>query len=117
MFRREFMHIGNIELFLGEVTITSAFMKLKRKQFLEPDTMRLIPTGGYTCNNKYSKKSLMWLLHMEQTDGVNIMHAREGREYKLPELPGISVDGYCSETHTNYEFFFVFSRPHVPDVP
>jgi len=47
----------------------------------------------------------MWLLHMEQTDGVAIKHARNGREYRLSELPHFSVDGYCTETNTVYEFF------------
>jgi len=42
----------------------------------------------------------MWLLHMEETDGVKIMHGRNGREYKVPELPQFSVDGYCPETLT-----------------
>jgi hypothetical protein len=72
---------------------------------LRPDTIGLIPTAGYTCNNKYSKKAIMGLLHMEQTDGVVIKHARNGREYILTELPHFSVDCYCAETNTVYEFF------------
>jgi len=47
----------------------------------------------------------MWLLHMEQTHWVVIKHARNGREYILPELPHFSVDVYCGETNTFYEFF------------
>jgi len=47
----------------------------------------------------------MWILHMEQTDGCTIMHARNGREFRLPELPRYSVDGYCAETKTVYEFW------------
>ena len=47
----------------------------------------------------------MWLLHMEQTYGLTIKHARNGREYRLPELPHFSVDGYCVETNTIYEIF------------
>jgi len=46
----------------------------------------------------------MWLLHMEQSYGVAIMHARNGREYRLPELPHFSLDGYCAEKNTVYEF-------------
>ena len=75
-----------------------------RRRFLKPDTIGLIPTEGYTCNNKYSKKVIMWLLHMEQTDGVAIKHARNEREYRLCELPHFSVDCYCAETNTVYEF-------------
>jgi len=48
---------------------------------------------------------MMWLFHMELTDGVVIKHARNGREYRLPELPHLSVDGYCAETNTFHEIF------------
>jgi len=55
----------------------------------------LIPKGGgYSGNRNYSVKALMGILHMEQTDGCTIMHARHGREFRLPELPRYSVDGY-----------------------
>ena len=37
--------------------------------------------------------------------GVAIKHVRKGREYRLPELPHFSVDGYCAETNKVYEFF------------
>ena len=36
----------------------------------------------------------MWLFDTEQTEGVVIKHARNGRENRLPELPHFSVDGY-----------------------
>jgi len=36
------------------------------------------------------------------------MHARNGREYRLPELPRFIVVGYCSETLTVYEFLGCF---------
>jgi hypothetical protein len=41
---------------------------------------------------------------MERIDGCCIQHARNGREYRPPELPHYSVDGYCAETRTVYEF-------------
>jgi hypothetical protein len=47
----------------------------------------------------------MWLLHMKQTDGVVIMHARNGREYRLPEIHNFSVDDYFAEMNTVHEFF------------
>jgi len=99
------MQIGNIDVFLESITITSACNKLLRKRFLQPDTIGLILPGEYTCNNNFSKKALVWLLHMEETDSVKIMHCRNGREYKSPDLPRFNVDGYCPETGTVYEFF------------
>jgi len=78
------------------------------RKFLKLDTIGLILTGGYTCNNKYSKKANMWLPHMELTDGVVIKHARNGIEYRLPKLPYFSVDGYRAETNRVYEVFGCF---------
>jgi hypothetical protein len=51
----------------------------------------------------------MWILHMEQTDDCTIMHDRNVREFRLPEFPRYSVDSYCAETKTVYEFWDVFS--------
>jgi hypothetical protein len=69
------MEIGNIDVFLEAVVIASACNKMLRKQFLKPETVGLIPAGGYSCNNKYSKKASMWLLHTEQVDGCHTMYA------------------------------------------
>jgi len=80
VFRREFMQIGHINVFVESITIASAGNKFLRKRFRKSDTIGLIPTGRYTCKNRYSKKALMWLLHMEETVGVQIMHCRNGRE-------------------------------------
>jgi len=55
----------------------------------------------------------MWLLHMEQEDGVKIKHGRFGREYRVPELPYFSVDCYCPETRTIYEFNSCFHHGHT----
>ena len=49
--------------------------------------------------------AMMWLQHMELTDGLMVMHGRNGREYNVPELLHFSVDGYCPETRKMYEFF------------
>jgi hypothetical protein len=86
-FRREFKDTGHIQVFQESYTIASACNKVFRKQFLQPDTIGLIPTGGYSGNVKYSKKAVMWIVYKEQTDGCNILHGRNGREYRLPELP------------------------------
>ena len=59
MFRREFLQIGHIDVFVESITIASACNKFLRKRFLQPDTIGFIPTVGYTCNNKYRKKTIM----------------------------------------------------------
>ena len=72
--------------------MVSACNKVLWPTFLKHDTIGLNPTGGYTCN-KYSEKAMKCLLHIEQTDGVEITNARNRREYRLPELHHFSVDG------------------------
>ena len=113
VFRREFIEIGNFDVFTESVTIASACNKLLRKRFLKPNTIGLIPTGGYSCNVKQSKKALMWLVHRERTDGCRISHGRNGREFRLPELPNLSVDGYCRETRKVYEFLGCYWHGHT----
>ena len=50
------------------MTIESACNKVLSKKFLKSETTGLLPPGSYSANNRYSKKGLMWLLHMEQED-------------------------------------------------
>jgi len=50
---------------------------------------------------------------MEQADGVKIMHGRNGREYRVLALPHFSVDGYCPQTKTIYEFNGCFHHGHT----
>ena len=107
MCRSEFMQIGNIDVFLEAVTIVSACNKVLRKRFLKPDIIGLIPKGRYTANIKHSKKALMWLVHREKTEGRKILHGRIGRMHRLPELPNMSVDGFCPKTKTVYEYLAV----------
>jgi G:T-mismatch repair DNA endonuclease (very short patch repair protein) len=114
VFRREFIQIGNIEVFLESITIASACNKVLRRRFLEPNTIGLIPAGGYTGNVNYSTKAIMWLIYKEQTDGCTILHGRNGREYRLPDpsLHRFSVDGYCPDTRKVYEFCGCYFHGH-----
>jgi hypothetical protein len=107
IFRQDFTEIDYIKFFLEAVTIASACNKVLRKKFFKPEVIGLLPLGGYSANNRYNKKSLMWLFDMEQTDDCQIHHGRIGRENKPPELPHYSVDGYCAETRPYMNFWDV----------
>jgi hypothetical protein len=61
------------------------------QRFLKPNKIGIIPAGGYTGGVKYSKKAIMWLLYKEKVGEIKILHARNGREYTLPEIPRLSV--------------------------
>ena len=46
MFRRDFMEVGNLDVFLESCTIASACNKVFCKRFLKPETLGLIPAAG-----------------------------------------------------------------------
>jgi len=50
---------------------------------------------------------------MEETEGVKIMHCRNGRDYKLREMPNFSTNEYCPETRTVYVFFGCYYHGHT----
>ena len=70
LFHRDFMDVGNVDIFLESCTIASACNKLLRKRFLKHQTVGLIPKGGYSCKQNYSKKA---------TDGRMYNNARQER--------------------------------------
>jgi len=41
------------------------------------------------------------------------MHGRNGKERRLPKLPGILVDGLCEETRNVYEFNDGYCHGHT----
>ena len=41
------------------------------------------------------------------------MHSRNGREFRLPTLPRLSVYGFCRETNTVYEFCGCYWHGHT----
>ena len=53
----------NIDEFLESVNIASACNKVMGKRFLKPNTLGLIPSGGYSGNINYSNKTIMWLVY------------------------------------------------------
>jgi hypothetical protein len=74
--------------------IVSACNKVFRKKFLQPDRIGLFPVGGgYTDNRKQSKKAIAWLSNEERKEGKRILHGRNAKQLRLPELPDIHVDG------------------------
>ena len=44
---------------------------------------------------------------------MQVKHARNGREYRLPEIPNFRVDGYFEETRMVYEFYGCFYHGHT----
>jgi G:T-mismatch repair DNA endonuclease (very short patch repair protein) len=52
-------------------------------------------------------------VNREHTDGCKILHGGNGREYRLPDFPNLSVDEFCVETRTVYEILGCFWHGHT----
>jgi hypothetical protein len=51
----------------------------------------------------YSHKCICWLDQIVEQEGINIRHALNSGEYRIPRTR-YKADGYCKETNTIYEF-------------
>lgn len=78
---------------------------------IKPETIAMVPTHGYINSTNYSKVSIRWLDFIAHKENIFIHHALNGTgEVKIE---GTSVDGFCQETNTVYQFhvckFLIFS--------
>ncbi|KAG8231307.1 hypothetical protein J437_LFUL006963 [Ladona fulva] len=94
-----FIATTGVDPFREDVTITSACMKVFRRNFLQPDTIAIISPGGYRLPDRQSRKALLWLTWVERERGISIHHAGNGREARIL---GRKADGV--HENTVYEF-------------
>ena len=87
-----------------------------RQEFLEEETIGLIPAQGYQPARKYSLMALQWLAWVHHQTGDRILHALNGGEQKID---GNYVDGYNPSKRTIYEFhgcvWHGCSKCYLPD--
>ena len=62
------------------ITIASACMKIFRQKYLKPNTIGIVPHGGYRANERQSVTAIKWLKWISETENVDIQHAHNGRE-------------------------------------
>ncbi|KAJ8974555.1 hypothetical protein NQ317_000531, partial [Molorchus minor] len=102
-FRQQLLETTNVCPFTEACTIASACNKVFRRNFLEPNTIGIIPKDGYRWRENQSKIAIQWLVWEEKQRSVNIIHAAKQQE---AVVNGAKVDGYCSETKQVFEFSF-----------
>ena len=93
--------VCNLNPFKYCVTIASACNRVFRQEFLEEDTIGLIPAQGYQPARKYSVMALQWLAWIHHQSGDRILHALNGGEQRIDHS---YVDGYDPTKKTIYEF-------------
>ncbi|GFV80920.1 uncharacterized protein TNCV_3517871 [Trichonephila clavipes] len=62
----------------------------------------MIPVQGYCNSINFSRDSIRWLDFVAHTEGHRILHALNGTGE--PKIAGYSVDGFCKETNTVYQY-------------
>ncbi|XP_074661604.1 uncharacterized protein LOC141914236 [Tubulanus polymorphus] len=100
-FQELFYSITSVDPFDGCITIAAACNLALRSRFLKPDTIGLIPPGGYKPNAKYSKMAVRWLKWLAVEKNLDIKHVLNGGEVTLGKF---KVDGFHEKTRTVYEF-------------
>ncbi|GFQ82694.1 uncharacterized protein TNCT_323521 [Trichonephila clavata] len=62
----------------------------------------MIPVQGYCNSTKFTRDSIRWLDFVTHTQGHRILHALNGTGE--PKIAGYSVDSFCKETNTVYQY-------------
>jgi G:T-mismatch repair DNA endonuclease (very short patch repair protein) len=96
-FREELLDLEGIDPF-QYVTIARVCMAIYRTNYLPTNTVAVVKANA---KDQFSYKSLRRLKWMESQDYVIIKSAVNGGEYRID---GLTVDGFCVETNTVYEF-------------
>lgn len=96
--------------FTEAVTIASACNLVYRRNFLRPETIGIIPKGGYRYVDKQSKSALKWLIEESERRKIFIRHAGNSREILVQ---GMKVDGFCDETKQIFEFQGCYYHGHT----
>lgn len=100
-FREQLLETGNVCPFTEACTIASCCNKVFRRNFLKPNTIGIIPKGGYRWRDNQSKIAIQWLVWEERQRNINIQHAAKQQETMVQ---GVKVDGYCAEIKQIFEF-------------
>ena len=96
MFRKE----TDIDPFNKALTIASYCQEVYRTNFLEKDTIAVF-NNHRQWKIKQSNVAVTWLSYISEKEDLYIQHVRNDGEKRVGHY---SLDGYCEETNTAYEF-------------
>ena len=100
LYREMFRNETDIDPFDKALTIASYCHQVYRTNFLEKDTIGIFSHARQLKANQ-SIKAVKWLSYISEKEGICIQHVRNGGEKRVGNY---SLDGYCEETRTAYEF-------------
>ena len=96
MLRKE----SDIDPFNKALTIASYCQEVYRTNFLKKDTIAIF-NNDRQRKIKQSNVAVTWLSYISEKEDLYIEHVRNGGEKRVECY---SLDGYCEETNTVYEF-------------
>ena len=96
MFRKE----TDIDPFNKALTIASYCQEVYRTNFLKKDTIAIF-NNDRQLKIKQSNVAAKWISYISEKEDLYIQHVRNGGEKRFGDY---SLDGYCEETLTAYEF-------------
>ena len=96
MFRKE----TDIDPFNKALTIASYCQEVYRTNFLKKDTIAVF-NHDRQLKIKQSNVAVKWLSYISEKEDLYVQHVRNGGEKRVGRY---SLDGYCEETNTAYEF-------------
>ncbi|KAK3735264.1 hypothetical protein QZH41_008887 [Actinostola sp. cb2023] len=105
--RRIFLDVTGFDPFVKCITLASACMWSYRYRFMPPNSIGIIPQGGYTPQDIQSLKAKKWLWRLEQQTPDLRLHTCYSVEGETSIL-GAKVDGYDPKTRTVYQFHGCF---------
>ena len=99
-FREMLREITDIDPFEKCLTIASYCHEVYRTNFLKKDTIAVFQHDRQ-LKTKQSNMAVKWLSYEMERKDIHIQHVRNGGEKRVGKY---SLDGYCEEYHTAYEF-------------
>ena len=100
VFREMLRDETGIDPFGKCLTIASYCHEVYRTNYLKKDTMAVFQHGRQ-LKMKQSNMAVKWLSYEMVRNDIHIQHVRNGGEKRVGKY---SLDGYCEENHTAYEF-------------
>ena len=100
LFREMLRKETGIDPFGSALTIASYCLEVYRTNFLKEDTIAVFPHDRQ-LKTKQSNMAVKWLSYVMEKEDIHIQHVRNGGEKRVGRY---SLDGYCEETNTAYEF-------------
>ncbi|KAK4883361.1 hypothetical protein RN001_006680 [Aquatica leii] len=84
-FWTRFTTSNGVDPFRESCTIAGACNAVYRRNFLQENSIGLIPPNGYRMADKQSTIAIKWLLWLEHSLGIKIQHSGNNREVRLKE--------------------------------